>query len=91
MRDDGDEVRRLDLVGLLCPLPVLKTRRALRRSAPGARIEVVATDPLAAIDIPHMCAEDGHRLIAQRRDGATTVFLIERGADQEKRPENPET
>lgn len=80
---------RLDLIGLLCPLPVLKCRRALARMAPGARLEVVASDPMAAIDIPHMCAEDGHRLIAQARDGDRLVFEIERG--QEKVPEKPET
>lgn len=91
MSDEGDEVLRLDLVGLLCPLPVLKSRRALARLAPGALVEVTTSDPLAAIDIPHMCAEDGHRLVDQRRDGRICVFRIERGADQEKRPEKPET
>lgn len=87
----SDEVRRLDLVGLLCPLPVLKSRRALAGMAEGARLAVVASDPLAGIDIPHMCAEDGHRLIDQQRDGKTMVFLIERGPVQEKLPEKPAT
>ena len=90
MTGRNDEPVRLDLVGLLCPLPVLKSRRALARLAPGERLEVTASDPLAGIDIPHMCAEDGHRLIDRRREGTWAVFLIERGPDQEKRPENPE-
>ena len=88
MSDDG---RRLDLVGLLCPLPVLKSRKALARMRPGERLTVIASDPLAAIDIPHMCVEDGHRLVEQRREGTRTIFLIERGAGQENRPEKPET
>jgi tRNA 2-thiouridine synthesizing protein A len=75
---DGDA--ELDCVGLLCPLPVLKTRRALRGLPPGARLTVSATDPMAAIDIPHMCMSDGHVLVAQRRDGDTQVFVIARGA-----------
>jgi tRNA 2-thiouridine synthesizing protein A len=87
----GDDTLRLDLVGLLCPLPVLKCRWALARMAPGARLEVVATDPMAEIDIPHMCAEGGHRLLDQRREAGRAIFLIERGADQEKRSEKPET
>lgn len=91
MTSRNDDPVRLDLVGLNCPLPVLKSRRALGRLEPGARLEVTASDPLAEIDIPHMCAEDGHRLIEQRRDGTRAVFLIERGPNQEKRPENPET
>jgi len=91
MTEPRTTARRLDLVGVNCPLPVLKSRRALARLAPGARLEVIASDPLAAIDIPHMCAEDGHRLLDRRTEGGRLVFLIERGADQGKRPEKPDT
>ncbi|TBW31940.1 sulfurtransferase TusA family protein [Siculibacillus lacustris] len=83
----------LDLVGLRCPLPVLKSRRALARLAPGDRLIVSTSDPLATVDLPHMCAEDGHVLVEVRRDGDRAVFVIDRGADrpaQEKRPEKPE-
>lgn len=73
--DDAD----LDCLGLLCPLPVLKSRRALRDLAPGRRLRVVTTDPMAAIDIPHMCATDGHALVGQARDGETMTFTILRG------------
>jgi tRNA 2-thiouridine synthesizing protein A len=79
---DAPETVDLDCIGLLCPLPVLKSRRALRGMAAGARLSVRSTDPMAVIDIPHMCATDGHTLIEQRRDGEMTVFLIERGADR---------
>jgi tRNA 2-thiouridine synthesizing protein A len=51
-----------DLKGLKCPLPVLKTRKRMQTLAPGALITVETTDPLAIIDIPHFCSEDGHRL-----------------------------
>jgi len=74
-----DSDRRLDLRGLACPLPVLKARKALIALAPGRRILVEASDPLAAIDIPHFCAEAGHRLIATEKRGNVFVFLIERG------------
>ncbi|MEJ1160266.1 sulfurtransferase TusA family protein [Prosthecomicrobium sp. N25] len=90
-RDDADVVR-LDLKGLNCPLPVLKTRRRLDGMAPGTRVLVEATDPMSAIDIPHMVAEDGHRLVETRRAERVLTFLIERGAGaQPKRPEKPET
>lgn len=75
------DVVDLDLVGLLCPLPVLKSRRALAAMAPGARLRVWASDPMAALDIPHMCASDGHRLVEEARDGRVLSFLIERGGD----------
>jgi tRNA 2-thiouridine synthesizing protein A len=69
----------LDLSGLKCPLPVLKTAKALRGMAKDARLTVIATDPMAEIDMAHFCAEAGHRLLSVKRDGETLVFLIERG------------
>lgn len=70
----------LDLRGLNCPLPVLKTRRALARLEPGRRVTVEATDPMSEIDLPHMCRQDGHRLLsAHRRTERLFVFEIERG------------
>ena len=71
----------LDLVGLNCPLPVLRTRKALARRAPESRLIVRATDPMAAIDIPHMCATDGHVLVEQSRDGDVLVFVLARGRE----------
>jgi tRNA 2-thiouridine synthesizing protein A len=69
----------LDLRGLKCPLPVLKTRKHMRSMATGTRLRIETTDPLAVIDVPHFCREDGHQLI----DSATVedghVFVIEKG------------
>jgi tRNA 2-thiouridine synthesizing protein A len=50
---------RLDLKGLKCPLPVLRTRKALRRLRPGDLLIVECTDPLAPIGIPHLAREMG--------------------------------
>jgi len=66
----------LDLCGLKCPLPVLKTRKALAAAAPGARLRVVCTDALAAIDIPHLLRETGDVLEHQERDAERLVFVI---------------
>ncbi len=68
----------LDLTGLKCPLPALKTRKALGRIKPGQRLEVRCTDPLAAIDIPHLVGETGDRIESVTREGDGLVFLIER-------------
>lgn len=54
----ADEV--LDARGLKCPLPVLKTEKRLAQLKPGARITVLATDPIAKIDIPLFCTQNGH-------------------------------
>ncbi len=53
------ETLHLDLRGLKCPLPVLHTRKALARAQPGTRIVVRCTDPMAAIDIPHLATRPG--------------------------------
>ena len=71
---------RLDLSGLKCPLPVLLTRKALRRLPPGALLEVVCTDPMSAIDIPNMVRESGDILRDKRTQNASLFFCIEKAA-----------
>ena len=72
---------KLDLSGLKCPLPALKTRKALRGLAPGERIEVICTDPLASIDIPALLAETGDLMIATERQAGRLVFVIEKASE----------
>ena len=73
----------LDLRGLKCPLPVLRTRRALRRLPAGATLIVACTDPLAGIDIPHCLREDGHQLAHQTfRDGVATFHVVKGTTDE---------
>lgn len=55
----ADEV--LDARGLKCPLPVLKTEKRLAQLKPGVRLIVLATDPIAKIDIPLFCTQNGHQ------------------------------
>lgn len=68
----------LDLEGLKCPLPALKTRKALARLSPGRRLVVRCTDPMAVIDIPHLCQETGDALERRGEDGGVHVFTIRR-------------
>lgn len=69
----------LDARGLLCPLPVLKARKRLAALAPGAVLRVWASDPMAAVDIPHFCAEAGHTLLDATQAEGQQVYLIRRG------------
>lgn len=68
-----------DLKGLNCPLPVLKARKRLAGLAPGMRLWLETTDPLAVIDIPAFCTESGHRLIETQTVEGGHRFLVERG------------
>ncbi len=74
----------LDLSGLKCPLPVLRTRKALKSMAPGDRLEVRCTDPLAVIDIPHLVEITGDRLKIIERGERDVVFRIEKSAPAPK-------
>lgn len=71
---------KLDLAGLKCPLPALKTRKALKSLAAGDRLEVTCTDPLAVIDIPNLIRETGDRVEITERNDRRIVFLIEKAA-----------
>ena len=69
----------LDARNLNCPLPVLKTKKAMKALAPGALIEVLATDPHAATDMRAFAAARGHAIVSESQDGATYRFLLRRG------------
>ena len=69
-------VTELDLSGLKCPLPVLKTRKILSSLEPGTLLRVTCTDPLAGIDIPNMIRETGHAIEHQHQNGRRLIFTI---------------
>lgn len=74
------ETKTLDLTGLKCPLPALKTRKALERLPTGERLEVYCTDPLAVIDIPALVQQTGDKLELCEQSEQRIVFLIEKSA-----------
>ena len=78
MSDDSSPPIRLDLRGLKCPLPALRTRKALKQAAPGQLFVVECTDPLAMIDIPNLLRETGDELESQERAEGLHIFRIRR-------------
>jgi tRNA 2-thiouridine synthesizing protein A len=69
----------LDLRGLKCPLPALMTRKRLAQLADGSVLSALTTDPMAVVDIPHMCAEDGHAVLEVGQADDHHVFRIRKG------------
>jgi tRNA 2-thiouridine synthesizing protein A len=69
---------KLDLTGLKCPLPALKTRKALKAVRPGDFLEVHCTDPLSVIDIPNLIRQTGDKVEITERAESRIVFLIEK-------------
>ncbi|MEQ8344082.1 MAG: sulfurtransferase TusA family protein [Sneathiellaceae bacterium] len=72
-------LRRLDTTGHRCPIPVVRTEAALRALPRGAVLEVLADDPLAAVDIPHFCRQAGHDVIVERLPSGWR-FLVSKAA-----------
>ena len=66
----------LNLRGLKCPLPALRTRKELSRLAAGDELVVECTDPLSAIDIPNLLRETGDVLEDQVERVGLLVFRI---------------
>jgi tRNA 2-thiouridine synthesizing protein A len=66
----------LNLRGLKCPLPALKTRKALAGLWPGDIIVVECTDPLSVVDIPALLNETHDVLEAQGEQDGVLVFRI---------------
>lgn len=75
----GEPPVKLDLKGLKCPLPVLKSRRKLRDLESGACLDIETSDPLAVIDIPHFCNEDGHVILSSEKLDGAHRFIIRKG------------
>ena len=66
----------IDLCSIKCPLPVLRTRKALAASEPGDLLIVSCTDPLSGIDIPHLLNETGDVLEATHSEARLITFWI---------------
>ena len=66
----------LDVRGLMCPLPVLKARKALKRLAPAATLRVLATDPASVIDFKHFCETTTFELLCWQEDAGVYAFRI---------------
>ena len=69
----------LDCVGLLCPLPVLRARKRLMAMQPGQVLRVLATDAMAAVDLPHFCDQAGHGFLGAAPVDTASAYFIRRG------------
>ncbi len=78
MAEEGADTELLDLRGLKCPLPALFARRRLLRGRSGEVVVVLADDPLAAVDIPHMCHRDGFAVLAMARSDSEVRITLQK-------------
>ncbi len=70
----------LDARGLNCPLPILKTKKAIKEVPVGETLKVLSTDPGSIKDMEAFCRTTGNDLMESGQDGDTFTFLIRRKA-----------
>ena len=76
MDDDAAPEILVDARGHRCPVPTLKLRRALAAAPSGARVRLLADDPMARIDVPHFAGQTGVRVAEQGETDGALVFVI---------------
>ena len=70
----------VDARGHLCPVPSLRLRKALEGLPPGTRVTLLATDPMARIDVPYLMAELGGRVVETSEVDGVLTLVVETGA-----------
>lgn len=68
--------RTLDLKGLSCPLPIVKTAQGIKEVDSGDLIEALATDPGSVADFAAWCKSTGNELVESGEDGGVFRFVI---------------
>ncbi len=68
----------LDCTGLLCPMPVVKTKKALKDLEVGQVLEMVSTDPGSMPDMSAWAKQTGHELVEAKDQGDKFIFFIKK-------------
>lgn len=69
----------VDARGHHCPVPSLRLRKALEAAPPGATVVLLADDPMARIDVPHLLGDGPHRLVSVDGVDGTLRFSVASG------------
>jgi tRNA 2-thiouridine synthesizing protein A len=67
---------KIDCLGLFCPMPILKTREAMKALRSGQVLEMTSDDPASEADVRSWSAKTGNELVGIDRDGTVYRFLI---------------
>ncbi|HME95443.1 MAG TPA: sulfurtransferase TusA family protein [Methylomirabilota bacterium] len=68
--------RQIDCTGLFCPMPIVRTREAIRRMAVGQVLEMLSDDPSSDPDMRRWALHMGHDLLQVTRSGAVYRFVV---------------
>lgn len=68
--------KKIDCLGLFCPMPILKTREAVKQLGSGQVLEMISDDPASEADVRSWSAKTGHSLLGVERNGPALRFFI---------------
>ncbi|VAW78498.1 hypothetical protein MNBD_GAMMA15-578 [hydrothermal vent metagenome] len=71
--------QELDTSGLTCPMPVMKTKKALKKLETGQVLHLITTDPATGDDIPGLVDQMGSSIEEANEDGGKYHFYIKKG------------
>jgi tRNA 2-thiouridine synthesizing protein A len=71
--------QELDARGLNCPLPILRTKKAMNTLTSGEVLKVVATDPGSVKDMESFAKQTGNEIVGSSEQGGEYTFLIKKG------------
>jgi tRNA 2-thiouridine synthesizing protein A len=71
--------KEFDASGLACPMPIVKTKKALTGMTPGQVLRVVATDPGSVCDMAAFAEQTGNPLMSSTEEGGKFVFFLKKG------------
>lgn len=69
----------LNAKGLSCPMPVVRTKKAIDQLEKGQILELHTTDAGALNDIPAWAKTSGHVILDSREENGTYIFMIQKG------------
>ncbi len=70
--------KELDARGLVCPLPILRTKKSLAEMSSGQILKIVATDPGAVIDLQVFAEQTGNTLLSMSEAGDEFTFFLKK-------------
>jgi tRNA 2-thiouridine synthesizing protein A len=74
--DDIKPNETLDARGLSCPMPLLKTKKAIEKLASGEILEILGTDPGTRNDLPNWAKRSGHEFLGEKEDEGFNRFFV---------------
>jgi tRNA 2-thiouridine synthesizing protein A len=74
--DDIKPNETLDARGLSCPMPLLKTKKAIEKLASGEILEILGTDPGTRNDLPNWAKRSGHEFLGEKEDEGFNRYFV---------------